>query len=140
MSKSISDRSKTSWDIHYNVLKMLDVNAPFTEDEKKEMLNEEWVPIGVAKVSEYKLESLARSLSVSHSKELVEKISEIIHGYWIQWSKAERSDDNTKIRWSTKLWKPYTELLDFQKNVYREQASKIVEILRNEVTEKEVTQ
>ena len=135
---SLDEKAKSAWTIHYDVLKALDIHAPFTEDEKKEMLSEPYVHLEVAKVSEDKLESLARSLSVSHSKELVEKISEIIHGYWIQWSKLEQADDGTRIRWSKLLWKPYQELLDSQKNIYREQALKIIEVLRSEVTDKEV--
>lgn len=69
-----------------------------------------------------------------NDSELIEKLAELEHLQWIEWSKniasKEKLSPGRVERWS-RLWKPYAELTEEEKEQDREWARKVVALLRS---------
>lgn len=68
----------------------------------------------------------------SESLDLLEKIADIEHQQWMEWSKSvasEVSEDRHK-RWKT-LWVPYSDLSEKMKEEDRKYARKVLEIIKS---------
>jgi len=66
---------------------------------------------------------------------LLEKLSEIEHDQWMEWSKdiasKEKISEERKKRWE-KLWVPYSELTEEVKEQDRKYARKVIEAILKE--------
>ncbi len=72
-----------------------------------------------------------RLLKVSSNNELLEKLSDIEHQQWMEWSKSvapEVSEERRK-RWE-KLWIPYADLSEEMKEEDRKYARKVLEAFK----------
>lgn len=66
--------------------------------------------------------------------ELIEKLAEVEHNQWVEWSKAlvqseKRLSMNRIERWK-KLWRPYSELTEDEKEQDRKYARQALAIIR----------
>ena len=70
---------------------------------------------------------MRRSLTAEQKEQLIERLAELGHEQWITWSKSLVTDtstilsDSRRERWS-KLWVPYAELSEDQKQQDRDWA------------------
>ena len=80
-----------------------------------------------------KLIELEEKVEYWNSSKLREKIAELEHEQWVQWSKAvaEEVSPERKVRWE-KLWIPYDELTEEQKDQDRIWADKALALLKGE--------
>lgn len=66
---------------------------------------------------------------------LLEKLAELEHDQWVEWSKAlvqtEKRLSFSRIERWKKLWKPYAELTEAEKESDRKYAAKVLKILNN---------
>ena len=71
-------------------------------------------------------------LKVKMNNNLFEELSELEHNQWIAWSKniseTEEISTGRYERWK-KLWRPYCELTEEEKNLDREWAGEVLEIV-----------
>lgn len=69
------------------------------------------------------------------SKSTREKLAEIEHEQWVDWSKTIAHNENISSerlkRWM-KLWVPYSELTEEQKDQDRVWADKVIEIIEGD--------
>lgn len=66
------------------------------------------------------------------NNELLEKLAEVEHNQWVEWSKSMVRNENvtkeTLNRWLN-LWVPYSELTEDEKNSDRRYARKVLDII-----------
>ncbi len=69
-------------------------------------------------------------LCISSTDDLLEKLAEIEHEQWVEWSKsiAPEVDEDRRVRWKN-LWVPYSELSEDMKEEDRKYARKVLKIL-----------
>lgn len=76
---------------------------------------------------------MIRSLTSEQKNELVEKLAELEHNQWIEWSKSltrtEELSDRRLLRWAM-LWLPYEELTERQKEQDRVWARKSIQLIK----------
>jgi hypothetical protein len=76
---------------------------------------------------------MIRSLTEKQENELIEKLAELEHDQWVIWSKSlvqmENLSDKRLVRWA-KLWKPYAQLTEEQKEQDRVWARKSIQLIK----------
>jgi len=68
-------------------------------------------------------------------KGLIEALARLEHSQWMEWSKAIAENEclspNRMRRWQGELWKPYDELPEDKKQLDREYARRVLEIVED---------
>lgn len=72
-------------------------------------------------------------IKISTKVNLLEKLAEIEHEQWIEWSKAVAPEvsESRRKRWE-KLWCPYSGLSEDMKEADRKYARKILDLIEGE--------
>ena len=72
--------------------------------------------------------------------DLLEKLAELEHQQWWEWASAILRDEEISVereaRWRNKLFKPYAELTETQKEQDREWARKVLKAIRDDIRQK----
>ena len=75
-----------------------------------------------------------KSSAAAEDSELLEKLAEIEHDQWMEWSKgvAKEVSDERKARWE-KYWVPYSDLTEEVKDMDRKYAKKVMKAIKDDL-------